>query len=304
MGATAGVDVRGGGPGTRETDALDPRNLISKIHAITFSGGSAYGLDAAGGVMRWLEEHSIGFKVGTTMSEVVPIVPAAVLFDLGRGGDFGARPDLEFGYLAADAAKGGPIAMGNVGAGTGAVAGGLRGGVGTASTRFNNGKFVAALVVVNSRGSTTDPASGKLWGAEFGLDGEFESQSRARVAIHDSIESADTHSGFSTNTTIGMVATNEPLSKAEAQKMAGVAHDGLARSIRPVHTYYDGDALFAVSTGESMTEPADYESRIYGLSRLFEAGANCVARSVAHAMLSASSHGRTPSYRSLFLDKG
>src|SRR5690606_13609315 len=168
------VDVRGGGPGTRETDLLDPRNLVERAHAIVLSGGSAYGLAAATGVMERLADAGIGFPVGAGQRQVVPIVPGAVIFDLGRGGDFRATPGAEFGAAAYDAASDGPVPLGTVGAGAGAVAGGLKGGVGSASAVLDDGSTVAALAVVNAVGSTVDPGSGELYGARFGLPGEFD----------------------------------------------------------------------------------------------------------------------------------
>lgn len=170
-GAVAAVDVRGGGPGTRETDALDPRNLVQRVDAVVLTGGSAYGLDAASGVMAWLEEQGRGVRVGPDPSQVVPVVPAACLFDLGRGGDWRARPDASTGRsaveAAAAAAEGAPVAEGTVGAGTGAVAGQVKGGVGTASVRLPSGTTVAALAVVNAAGSVIDPRTGVLYG-EYG----------------------------------------------------------------------------------------------------------------------------------------
>lgn len=168
-GAVAAVDVRGGGPGTRETDALDPRNLVQRVDAIVLTGGSAYGLDAASGVVAWLEEQGRGVRVGVEPGQVVPVVPAAALFDLGRGGDWRARPDASTGRAAVEAAAasepGAPVAEGNVGAGTGAVAGQLKGGIGTASVRLASGVTVAALVAVNAAGSVLDPRTGVLFGS-------------------------------------------------------------------------------------------------------------------------------------------
>ncbi|WP_194293040.1 P1 family peptidase, partial [Streptomyces smaragdinus] len=168
-GAVAGVDVRGGGPGTRETDALDPRNLVQAVEGVVLTGGSAFGLDAVGGVVRWLEERGRGFRVGPEPGQVVPVVPGAALFDLGRGGDWRARPGADLGYEAADAARAGVRPTeGNVGAGAGAVAGGLKGGVGTASVRLASGHTVGAIAAVNAAGSVVDPGSGVLYGAVFG----------------------------------------------------------------------------------------------------------------------------------------
>lgn len=221
-GAVAGVDVRGGGPGTRETDALDPRNLVERIDAVVLSGGSAFGLAAADGVMRRLAELGRGFPV-LDGAAVVPVVPAAVIFDLGRGGDPALTPDASFGAAAFDAAHDGPVEQGAVGAGTGARAGGLRGGVGSASEVLAGGATVAALVVVNSFGRVVDVPGGG--------------------------EAGTAYAGSTLNTTIGVVATDLTLTKAQCQKLAGVAHDGLARAIDPAHTMLDGDTFFALATG-------------------------------------------------------
>ncbi|MEO9174916.1 MAG: P1 family peptidase, partial [Gaiellales bacterium] len=172
-GAVGGVDVRGGGPGTRETDVLDPRNLVERVHAVLLAGGSAYGLDAATGVMAALEQRGIGFRVGATPAEIVPIVPAAVLFDLGRGGDFRARPDASFGEQAVAAASADPPAQGSVGAGTGAVAGSLKGGIGTASTVLENGAVIGAIVALNAFGDAVSPDTGEPYGAFTELASEF-----------------------------------------------------------------------------------------------------------------------------------
>jgi len=260
-GAVAGVDVRGAAPGTRDTDALSPSNSVQEVHGILLTGGSAYGLDAAGGVMRWLEERGHGFQVGPA---VVPIVPAAVIFDLWVD-DFsdalGAssqnpriRPDAQAGYLACQAANSEPVAQGNVGAGAGATLGKLngpdcamKGGIGSASLCVH-GVTVAALVVCNALGDIVDPQTGELLaGARVSAD------SRALLDIRqaqlDGHEIAKPQTG--SNTTIGVVATDAVLTKPQAHRLAQVAHDGLARSIRPVHTPMDGDTLFALGTGTS-----------------------------------------------------
>jgi putative pantetheine hydrolase len=308
-GAVASADVRGGGPGTRETDLLDPRNLVERVHAVVLTGGSAYGLDVAGGVMRALEERGIGFRVGPDPAHVVPIVPAAVLFDLGRGGDFRARPDAEFGALAAAAASADPFTHGNAGAGTGAATGASKGGLGSASERLPFGVTVAALVAANSAGEIADPERGTLYGAELGLPGEF---AHLRPPSPDDVERARERRreaearGLLANTTIGVVATDAVLTKAEAQKMAGIAHDGLARAVRPAHTYFDGDTIFAAATCRTelpVTAPAGPErsfERAVMLNALFEAGARAVARAVAHAVLAAESVPGLPSYRELY----
>lgn len=250
-GAVAGVDVRGAAPGTRETDLLKSENMIEKIHAVVLSGGSAFGLDAAGGVMKALEEMGIGFDAGAFK---VPIVCAAVLFDLGMG-DPGIRPNARMGYEAALRADTNP-AQGAVGAGKGATVGKLvpgstpaKGGIGMASLQLPGGGCVAAMVAVNAAGDVVDPSTG-ITVACGSLAG------RPVHAVQALLE--DGHSDpFSAgrNTTIGLVATDVRLTKPQANRLAQVAHDGLARAIRPVHTVADGDTLFAVSTGEKTCNP-------------------------------------------------
>ncbi len=298
-GATCGVDVRGGAPGTRETDLLDPRNTVERVHGIVLTGGSAYGLAAADGVVRALGDARIGFPVGEAPHEVVPIVPAAVIFDLGRGGDFTMRPDAEVGreaYLAAVAATPhGPL-QGCVGAGTGACAGRLKGGVGSASAVLDDGTTVAALMVVNSHGTTVDPSTGALLGARFGLRSEFGTL-RPIPATDD----AGGPPPGALNTTIGVVATDVALTKAQCAKLAGVAHDGIARAVHPAHSPYDGDTVFAMATGSraGSVELASFYT-------LVEAAADCVTRSIAHAMLHARSvktdAGHWPAYRDVHLE--
>ncbi|HEV7825091.1 MAG TPA: P1 family peptidase [Mycobacteriales bacterium] len=277
-GAVAGVDVRGGGPGTRETDLLDPRNQVERVDAVTLCGGSAYGLAAADGVMRCLAEADRGFRVGPRAGEVVPIVPAAVVFDLGRGGSFARRPDAGSGAAAYAAAGGtGPVAQGVVGAGTGAVAGGLKGGVGTASAVLTDGTTVAALVVVNAVGSTVDPSTGELYGVRFGLPGEFAVTPPSAAEVTAARVPATGPASPVLATTIGVIATDAVLTKAQCAKVAGVGHDGLARAVRPVHSMLDGDTLFALATGAREAVVHD----------LLTAAADCVTRAVVHAMLAA-----------------
>jgi L-aminopeptidase/D-esterase-like protein len=260
-GAVAGVDVRGAAPGTRDTDALSPSNTVQEVHGVLLTGGSAYGLDAAGGVMRWLEERGHGFKLGPA---IVPIVPAAVIFDLWVD-DFSdaltesaknprVRPDVEAGYLACQAANSEPVTQGNVGAGTGATMGKLngpdcamKGGIGSASLCVN-GVTVAALVVCNALGDVIDPLTGQLLaGARISADSRSLLDIRQAQLSGHSISKPQAGS----NTTIGVVATDAVLTKPQAHRLAQVAHDGLARSIRPVHTPMDGDTLFALGTGTS-----------------------------------------------------
>lgn len=308
-GAVASVDARGGAPGTRETDLLDPRNLVERVHAIVLTGGSAYGLDAAGGVMRFLEERGAGLPVGSEPGQVVPIVPAAVLFDLGRGGDWRARPDDEFGYRAAAAASADPVAEGLAGAGTGAAAGAVKGGLGTASEELDGGVRVGALAAVNCGGEVVDPATGVLYGAEALLPGELaELRAPSPADVARARERRVEGRGLLANTTIGVVATDVALTKAEAQKLAGIAHDGLARAIRPAHTYFDGDTIFAVSTGAAELPVRDPSARADVrrgeraglLNVVFEAAARAFARAVVHAVVAAGGAGGLQSYRELY----
>ncbi|QNE74915.1 peptidase S58 family protein [Streptomyces finlayi] len=336
-GVVAAVDVRGGGPGTRETDALDPRNLVGRIDAVVLTGGSAFGLDAAGGVARWLEERGRGFRVGARPDQVVPVVPAAALFDLGRGGRWRARPDADLGRAAVEAADateaGAPVALGCVGAGTGAVADGIKGGVGTASVVLPSGATVAALAVVNAAGSLLDPGSGVLYGARTGLGDEFlarglfaadpggKRHTRARdrlLAARAETRRRQSGEAQPLNTTLAVIATDATLTRPQAQKLAGTAHDGLARAVRPVHLLTDGDTVFALSTArlplvpESQEPPGGAEHRsgwgahleAMELNAVLAAGADVLTRAVVHAALTAESvdgpGGDFPSYRELY----
>lgn len=248
-GATGGVDVRGAAPGTRETDLLDPSNLVEHVHAVLLTGGSAFGLDAATGVMRWLEEQGFGFPAGPAR---VPIVPAAVLFDLGVG-DPMVRPDAAAGYAACAAASGDPPAQGSVGAGAGATVGKLfgmgramKGGIGAASVRV--GKVtVGALVAVNAVGDVRDPASAAVLAGSREPDGRRGPGATERI-LRGELPPA-LQAGMAT--TIGVVATDAALTKAQARKLAQQSHDGLARAIDPSHTMWDGDTMFAIATGRS-----------------------------------------------------
>lgn len=250
-GAVAGADVRGAAPGTRETDLLKPGNTVEKIHAVLLAGGSAFGLDAAGGVMKWLEERDIGFDVKVAK---VPIVPAAVLFDLGVG-DAKARPDAAMGYAACEAASDKELPQGSVGAGTGATVGKMlgplfqmRGGVGTASMKTSGGAVVAAVVAVNALGDVIDYTDNKIL-AGVRLPAGIHPGAQAILA---SGKMPDITGGG--NTTIGVVVTDAELTKAQANRLATIAHDGLAWSIRPVHTALDGDTLFAASFGDKQAD--------------------------------------------------
>jgi len=258
-GAIGGVDVRGSAPGTRETDLLNPVNTVERVHAIVLAGGSAFGLDAASGVMRYLDERGIGFKVVSHGIPVtVPIVPAAVLIDLGVGGNPKVRPDAECGYQAAVAATDAPVTEGSVGAGAGATVGKLagyqramKGGLGTAALHMPDGLVVAAIVAVNALGDVIDPDTGAVVAGVRTPDGRGLAD--ARVLLHDERTAPGPLGG---NTTIGVVATNRALTKIQATKIAQMAQDGLARAIYPVHTPADGDTIFALSTGVD-TGPVD-----------------------------------------------
>ena len=246
-GVTCGVDVRGAAPGTRETDLLMPGNLVDKVHALLLAGGSAFGLDAASGVMRWLDEHGHGFAIGPAR---VPIVPAAVLFDLWLG-DARVRPDAQAGFAACEAASTQAPAQGNVGAGAGATVGkmfgiahAMKGGIGTASLAVD-GVRIAALVAVNAAGDVIDPSTARVVAGSRQPDGRTPrriTQALARGVMPPSIVAG-------ANTTIGIVATDAVLDKSQCARLATMSHDGLARCIDPVHTPTDGDTMFALATG-------------------------------------------------------
>ena len=302
-GTVGGVDVRGGGPGTRETDPLHPLNMVSEVDGICLTGGSAYGLDAAGGVMAWLEQRGRGFQIGLQPHHVVPIVPSAVIFDLGAGGVFGNRPTAEFGWRAAAAARPRPVRQGNVGAGTGAHAAALKGGIGSASVVTPEGITVAALVVVNCGGSPVDPATGLLWGARYGIGDEFAElrrPNRTDVATYRRLKFTPP----TLNTTLAVVATDARLTKAECTRLAGAGHDGMARAISPIHTYTDGDVCFTLASGvhELPEAPTDgfirpAQGRFMQLATVISAAADTVARAIVHAVVRATSAGSMPSYR-------
>ncbi|MFE7750418.1 P1 family peptidase [Streptomyces sp. NPDC057428] len=309
-GAVAAVDVRGGGPGTRETDALDPRNLVQRVDAIVLTGGSAYGLDAASGVMAWLEERGRGVRVGADPAQVVPVVPAACLFDLGRGGDWRARPDASTGRAAVEAAAasetGSPVPEGSVGAGTGAVAGQLKGGVGTASLRLASGTTVAALAVVNAAGSVLDPRTGVLYG-EYGAgeppvhpDPAVHAEAGRRLVEIQEARRGSARGDLPFNTTIAVVATDAALTRAQAQKLAGTAHDGLARAVRPVHLLTDGDTVFTLATGQVPMPPEP----VTALNDILAAAADVLARAIVKAVRAARGAegpgGAFPSYSELY----
>jgi L-aminopeptidase/D-esterase-like protein len=292
-GAVGGVDVRGGAPGTRETDLLNPLNLVQKVHAVTLAGGSAFGLEAASGVMRYLEEQKIGFNTGVAR---VPIVPSAILFDLGLG-RADRRPDAAMGYQAATSATNIPPREGNFGVGTGASIGRILGlsqamktGVGTASIDIGGGVVVGALVAVNAFGDVVDPQTGAiLAGARsrksksmrMGEPGYFGDTLKIMKTLYGRTTMAvATHF----NTVIGVVATNAKFDKAEATKIAQMAHDGLARAIRPAHTMLDGDTIFALSTGRRRAD----------VSTVGAYAAEAVAQAIVRAARMAASAGGLP----------
>lgn len=253
QGAVAGVDVRGSAPGTRETDLLNPTNLVEKVHAIVLAGGSAFGLASADGVVKYLDERHIGFP---TSAGVVPIVPAAILYDLqvGKGA---IRPGADCGYAAARAATVDPVTEGNVGAGAGATVGKLlrgdramKGGIGSAAIALPDGLIVAAIVAVNAAGNVMDPQTGRFIAGGRTADGTAIAD--LRTLLHGGARSG----AALENTTIGVVATNASLTKVQATKVAQMAHDGYARAIYPSHLMVDGDAIFALATGAHAGTPA------------------------------------------------
>jgi L-aminopeptidase/D-esterase-like protein len=277
-GASAGVDVRGSAPGTRETDLLNPINMAQQVQAILLSGGSAYGLDAATGVVRYLEEHGLGFHLG---SAVIPIVPAAILYDLNVG-DWKIRPTAESGYKACQSASSGRVAEGNVGAGAGATVGkmfgskqAMKSGLGTASIRIaKTGVVVGAIVAVNAVGDVVDPKNGQIIAGARTPDGAGFLDSMAQIRSGRGVELQE-----GTNTTIGLVATNVAFDKTQMTKIAQMAHDGLARTINPVHTLADGDTIFAVATG-AVSMRANHGA-------IGALAADVMARAVVRAVMSA-----------------
>jgi len=293
-GAVGGVDVRGTAPGTRETDLLRPGQLVERVHAVLLTGGSAYGLDAAGGVMRYLEEHGVGFHMGDI---IVPIVPAAVIFDL-RLGSSKVRPGPEQGYQACAAAGDGPIPEGSVGAGTGATVAktlgmerAVKGGLGCASIHLGDGLIVAAVAVVNASGDVVDPDTGRIIAGprkdgggfhnsmELTLQPGFNRQTRNPPAAPES----------RSNTTIGLVATNAPLTKEQANKLAERGQDGMALAVRPSHTVGDGDAVFALATGDwtGNMERGQFQ-------RISNAAAVVMARAIMRGVTQAKGLGGVP----------
>jgi putative pantetheine hydrolase len=288
-GAVGGVDVRGGGPGTRETDLLHPATTVERVHAVVLTGGSAYGLAAANGVMATLEAAGIGFPVGLEPHQVVPIVPAAVLFDLGRGGVFSNRPTDEFGALAMAAATSNQPATGCVGAGTGALCGGIKAGFGYAEAPLPSGISVAAAVVVNAAGSAVDPTTGRLWADQAQLLATPTDHER------DALATAYAEARTSYATTIGVILTDAILSKAQAGKVAAVAHDGMARAIRPIHSMLDGDTVFCLASSRRpvILDPPHW---LFAFNTLLAGAADVFAEACLDAMLAATGRGAWKSY--------
>jgi L-aminopeptidase/D-esterase-like protein len=294
-GAVAAVDVRGAAPGTRETDLLAPVNLVEKVQAVVLSGGSVFGLAAADGVVRWLAARGWGFPLGN--GQVAPIVPAAVLYDLGRGARFVPPVSAAWGRSACEAAGPGPAAMGGCGAGTGAWAGGIKGGVGGASLTLPSGITAAALMAVNPGGSVINPATGRPWEIALECEGEFGQLGRRAVRPPDAPPMAP-----GTNTTIGVVATDAALTKAQALKVAQMAQDGLARAIRPAHTMFDGDTVFCLATGRRPLPESEGFFAAAGaqaLSEIGHAAADCTSRAIIHAVLAAHSAAGKTAFRDL-----
>ena len=286
-GAVGGVDVRGGAPGTVETDLLDPVNSVQEVHGIILSGGSAFGLAARDGVMRYLDEKGIGYRMG---SIVVPIVVGAILYDLPVGDDPGVRPGAECGYQAATRATADTPAEGNVGAGAGATVGKLRGmrramkgGIGTASIKLPSGLTIGAIVAVNAVGDVIDPSTGAVIAGVRTADGR--SLADARVLLREGHESNEPQSGA--NTTIGVVATNAVLTQAQATKVAQMAQDGFARAIYPSHTMGDGDTVFSLATGTFNGAPA--------VSTIGALAADMVAEAILRAVRAATGIEGIPS---------
>lgn len=296
--SVAGVDQRGGAPATHETDLLNPLNSNPGVNAVQLGGSSTYGLAATAGIVRWLEDRGEGVSLGPL--GVAPIVPAANIYDLGRGGGIKARTSAEWGWLAAAAASGGPVRQGNVGGGTGAVAGDLKGGVGTASVYLGDGVYVGAIVLVNSYGSVVDASTCTLLAARSGLGMEFAglkapvaAERRARPAGPGPPRpgpSRDLH------TVVAVVATNAPLEKASAARMASHAEDGIAHAISPSHTLYDGDTVFAVSTGSGTPLRVNDPAATSQLNDIFAAGARTLSRAIVKAVLSGQSINGVTSY--------
>ncbi|MGD8962910.1 MAG: P1 family peptidase [Desulfobacterales bacterium] len=284
-GAVTGVDVRGSAPGTRETDLLAPTNLVDNAQAVVLSGGSVYGLAAADGVVRWLAKNGSGFPLDK--GYVAPIVPAAVLYDLDRGSQFVPPISAEWGQKACRAANTGPVACGCLGAGTGAWAGSIKGGLGTTSCILDSGITVAALAAVNSGGSVIDSATGRPWEIHLEMAQEFGQQGKRAVKLPPLPASSSAQ-----NTTIAVVATDAILHKAQAAKVAQMAHDGMGRAIRPAHTMFDGDTIFCMATGKKklpQTTGFFSAAQAQAISDIGHAVADCLSRAIITAILEAQS---------------
>jgi L-aminopeptidase/D-esterase-like protein len=294
-GAVGGVDQRGGAPGTRETDSMQPMHLVQKAHAVVLAGGSAFGLEAATGVVRYLEERGIGYD---TQVAKVPIVPAAILFDLGIG-DASVRPDAAMGYAACQAADDSPVAEGNVGAGTGATVGKIMGigqamkaGLGTASADLGEGLMVGAIVAVNAFGDVIDPQMGQILAGARSLGGTGFADTLA--VMKSLVGKTSLKFAESRDTIIGVVATNARLNKEEANKVAQMAQDGLARAVRPAHTMFDGDTLFALATGSNNEPSMEADVNTVGAY-----AAEVVAEAIVRAVKTAEGAAGLPAWRDL-----
>lgn len=297
--AACSVDVRGGGSGTRETDLLRPEAAMDAVDAVCLSGGSAFGLDAASGVMHWLAERGRGV---TVRGYTVPIVPAAILFDLANGGDkdWGEEPPYrKLGRTACDAAAGGPFVLGNAGAGYGAMAGKLKGGLGSASWIEDDGLIVAALVAANPVGSVLTPGNRSFWAAAWEQGGEFGGFGLDAAGVDLGI-AAEARIGMApgSHTCIGIIATNARLDKISLRHVSAMAHDGLARAVRPVHTPYDGDTLFALATA-AWQDNGTAGDKSWLVARVGSIAADCVARAVARGVWSAEPLGELDSARNV-----
>ena len=302
----AAADVRGGAPGTRETDALDPTCLVDAVEGIVLSGGSVYGLEAMSGAVAWLGARGRGFALGE-VPVVSPVVPGAILFDLPNGGDktWGETPPYrDWGREACEAAAR-EFALGNAGAGTGAMAGNIKGGLGSAS--ILDGAFqIGALIAVNPFGSAVMPGTGHFWAAPYEIDGEFGGRGWPGAPTAPSLDDPLRGTRLDTaplapggNTTIGVVATNAALTKAEARRIAIMAQDGLARAIRPIHSHVDGDTIFTLATGTAPLAEAPLD-RLMQLMRIGSLAADCVARAVARGVYMAGDLGDMACYRTRY----
>lgn len=284
------VDVRGGAPGARETDLLSPTCMSDETFALVLSGGSLFGLDAASGVMHWLRERKIGSEF---LNVSIPTVPSAILFDLGNGGDKSWQDEHLYSKLGKEAASAAKVDfdLGTVGAGFGAQAGGLKGGLGSASQVAQNGAMVGALVATNSFGSVTLGESGRLWASEFEQNNEFGGAKPFEGSYPVDTKLPFENAAVGANTTLGIVATDMALTKAQAQRVAMIAHDGYAKAIHPVHTPFDGDIIFVISTGQrKMADPS------VDITYLGMAAVECVARAATRGVVEATSLGDIKSY--------